>query len=70
MICPLDMKKTSPVVLNHINLDIPTGVYLSVIGENGSCKTTLIKLILGLLSPNSGSITIDTKKYWLCSSKG
>ena len=54
-------EKTSPVVLDHINLDIPTGVYLSVIGENGSCKTTLIKLILGLLSPNSGSITIDTK---------
>ena len=49
-------EKTSPVVLDHINLDIPTGVYLSVIGENGSCKTTLIKLILGLLSPN-----IDTK---------
>ena len=43
-------EKTSPVVLDHINLDIPTGVYLSVIGENGSCKTTLIKLILGLLS--------------------
>ena len=31
-------EKTSPVVLDHINLDIPTGVYLSVIGENGSCK--------------------------------
>lgn len=54
-------EKTSPVVLSHVNLDIPDGVYLSVIGENGSCKTTLIKLILGLLSPNSGSISINTK---------
>ena len=54
-------EKNSPVVLSHVNLDIPDGVYLSVIGENGSCKTTLIKLILGLLSPNSGSITVDTK---------
>ena len=54
-------EKTSPVVLSHVNLNIPDGVYLSVIGENGSCKTTLIKLILGLLSPNSGSITVDTK---------
>lgn len=54
-------EKTSPVVLSHVNLDIPDGVYLSVIGENGSCKTTLIKLILGLLSPNSGSININTK---------
>lgn len=54
-------EKNSPVVLSHVNLDIPDGVYLSVIGENGSCKTTLIKLILGLLSPNSGSININTK---------
>lgn len=54
-------EKTSPVVLSHVNLNIPDGVYLSVIGENGSCKTTLIKLILGLLSPNSGSININTK---------
>ena len=54
-------EKTSPVILSHVNLDIPDGVYLSVIGENGSCKTTLIKLILGLLSPTSGSITVDTK---------
>lgn len=54
-------EKTSPVVLSHVNLDISDGVYLSVIGENGSCKTTLIKLILGLLSPNSGSININTK---------
>lgn len=54
-------EKNSPVVLSHVNLDIQDGVYLSIIGENGSCKTTLIKLILGLLSPNSGSITVDTK---------
>ena len=54
-------EKNSPVVLSHVNLDISDGVYLSVIGENGSCKTTLIKLILGLLSPNSGSININTK---------
>ncbi len=45
-----------PYLLNNINLSIPKGAYVSVIGENGSCKTTLIKLILGLLSPSSGSI--------------
>lgn len=54
-------EKNSPVVLSHVNLDIPNGIYLSILGENGSCKTTLIKLILGLLSPSSGSITINTK---------
>lgn len=52
-------KNTSPL-LKDVNLDIPKGVYLSIVGENGSCKTTLIKLILGLLTPISGSITVNT----------
>lgn len=52
--------KNTPPLLKNVNLDIPKGVYLSILGENGSCKTTLIKLILGLLTPISGSITVDT----------
>lgn len=48
-----------PYLLDNINLNIPCGAYISVIGENGSCKTTLIKLILGLLKPTSGSINIS-----------
>ena len=52
--------KNNPPLLKDVNLDIPKGVYLSIVGENGSCKTTLIKLILGLLTPISGSITVDT----------
>lgn len=49
-------------LLKDINLNIPDGVYLSILGENGSCKSTLIKLILGLLKPNYGSININTNK--------
>lgn len=52
--------KNSPVLLDKINIDIPKGVYLSIVGENGSCKTTLVKLILGLLTPSSGSIEVST----------
>ncbi|MDS0524157.1 metal ABC transporter ATP-binding protein [Clostridium sp. SHJSY1] len=52
----------SQLLLNDINLHIPKGVYLSIVGENGSCKTTLIKLILGLLTPISGCIEVNTKK--------
>lgn len=52
--------KNTPPLLKDVNLDIPKGVYLSIVGENGSCKTTLIKLILGLLTPISGSITVNT----------
>ena len=49
-------------LLKDINLTIPTGVYLSILGENGSCKSTLLKLILGLLKPDCGSIEVDTNK--------
>ncbi|MCI6691424.1 MULTISPECIES: metal ABC transporter ATP-binding protein [unclassified Clostridium] len=49
-----------PYILNDISLNLPKGIYLSIVGENGSCKTTLIKLILGLLKPTSGSIEIDS----------
>lgn len=47
--------------LNDINLTIPKGHYISVIGENGSYKTTLVKLILGSLKPSSGSIERNYK---------
>ena len=50
-----------PYILNNINLNIKDGIYLSIVGENGSCKTTLIKLILGILKPNSGTLTIKSK---------
>lgn len=49
-------------LLKDINLNIPSGVYLSILGENGSCKSTLIKLILNLLKPDSGNIEIASKK--------
>lgn len=49
-------------LLKNINLDIPSGVYLSVLGENGSCKSTLIKLILGIIKPDDGTITLDSNK--------
>src|SRR5260221_1619762 len=45
-------------VLNNINLNVHRGDYLGVIGPNGGGKTTLIKLILGLLKPSSGEVLI------------
>ncbi|SFD33284.1 metal ABC transporter ATP-binding protein [Clostridium uliginosum] len=53
--------KSEPL-LKDINIKIPNGIYLSILGENGSCKSTLVKLILGLLKPNSGSINLDFNK--------
>ena len=48
---------TEPVLLD-INLDINKGDYLGVIGPNGGGKTTLLKLMLGLLKPSGGSIEL------------
>ena len=55
-------EKNSPMILKDISIKIPKGVYLSIVGENGSCKTTFLKLILNLLKPVSGSINLHTKK--------
>lgn len=52
----------SELLLDKIALDIPTGIYLSILGENGSCKSTFIKLVLGLLKPTGGSIELDFNK--------
>jgi phospholipid/cholesterol/gamma-HCH transport system ATP-binding protein len=46
-------------VLAGINLDIKRGETLVVIGESGSGKTVLLKLIIGLLAPTGGRITFD-----------
>ncbi|HSW66317.1 MAG TPA: metal ABC transporter ATP-binding protein [Bacillota bacterium] len=44
--------------LEHISLKINSGDYVGVIGPNGGGKTTLIKLLLGLLKPASGQILL------------
>ena len=45
--------------LSHVNLSIAKGSWVSILGHNGSGKSTLSKLLVGLLSPLSGSILID-----------
>ncbi|RUM56720.1 MAG: ABC transporter [Nautilia sp.] len=49
-------------VLKNINLIVKKGDYLAVIGPNGGGKSTLIKLMLGLLKPTKGKITLHTSK--------
>ncbi len=44
--------------LDSLNLDLPQGKIVGLLGPNGSGKTTFIKLAAGLLTPNAGSITI------------
>lgn len=55
----LDFRFNSgPRVLEEVNLRIADGDFASVIGPNGGGKTTLVKLILGLHTPTTGSIRV------------
>ena len=49
-------------VLENVSLTLYQGDYLGIIGPNGGGKTTLLKLILGLLPIQSGTISLETKK--------
>lgn len=49
-------------ILKNINLDIHYGDYLGIIGPNGGGKSTLVKLILGLLPLQNGTIKVNCKK--------
>ena len=53
-------KKNFPVLTNT-NLSIPAGRIVGLLGPNGCGKSTLIKLIAGLLQPNNGEILVDGK---------
>jgi len=44
--------------LRDINLEIPKGVTLGILGQNGSGKTTLLQLLSGIMSPSSGEIQV------------
>jgi ATP-binding cassette, subfamily B, bacterial PglK len=48
-----------PAILNNINLDIPRGARVGIVGQTGSGKSTLVDLIMGLLEPTQGQILID-----------
>ena len=44
--------------LDSLNLTLPGGCILGLIGENGAGKSTTIRLILGMLRPDGGTVTI------------
>lgn len=53
-------------VLDHISFTIKPADYVGIIGPNGGGKTTLLRLLLGLLKPQTGSIKIfgtDIRRY-------
>ena len=50
---------TERLVLDDVNLELPAGKVVAIVGENGAGKTTLVKLLAKLYEPTSGRILID-----------
>ena len=49
-------------VLEDVSFSVSAGDYIGVIGPNGGGKTTLLSIMLGLLKPSSGQVTVFGKK--------
>ena len=61
-------------VLSSISMSLNEGEVLGLFGHNGAGKTTMMKLILGVISPSKGKVEVmgmapDSKEAWHCRSK-
>jgi len=53
----------SPNVLTDLSLDIPAGKVTAILGPNGTGKTTLLHILLGLLKPFQGQVKVSGKSH-------
>ncbi|GAB4482946.1 MAG: ABC transporter ATP-binding protein [Thermodesulfovibrionales bacterium] len=54
----LAFRYASADVLSDVTLDVMEGDYIGVVGPNGSGKTSLIRIVLGLVSPDEGTVSL------------
>lgn len=54
----VDFSYNGALVLTGVNLEIAPGEYLAVMGPNGGGKSTLLKLMLGIVRPDRGRVTV------------
>jgi ATP-binding cassette, subfamily B, bacterial len=50
---------TERLVLNDVNVELPAGAVVAIVGENGAGKTTLVKLLARMYEPTAGRILVD-----------
>ena len=58
----LSFKYGKKIILDNMNLQLNSGQILGLLGPNGVGKTTIFNLITGLVSPDFGSIIINSEK--------
>lgn len=49
------------LVLGPLDLDVPAGAFLGILGPNGSGKTTLLRVLTGGIQPNAGSVLLQDR---------
>jgi ABC-type nitrate/sulfonate/bicarbonate transport system ATPase subunit len=57
----LSMSFGTHLVLDHIDLSVADGEFLSIVGPSGCGKTTLLRLLAGLTTPSSGQVLAEGK---------
>jgi ABC-2 type transport system ATP-binding protein len=57
----LSKKFAKTVAVDHIDLHVPPGEIMGFLGPNGAGKTTTIRMLAGLMKPDSGTIMLDGK---------
>ena len=55
--------------VDNVDLEIPTGQMVSIVGHSGSGKTTLLSLMGGLTMPSTGRVLLDGTNIWNMSDK-
>ncbi|MCL4134172.1 UNVERIFIED_CONTAM: hypothetical protein GTU68_038419, partial [Idotea baltica] len=58
------IKGERKLVIDNLNLTLPTGRSLALLGRNGAGKSTLLKMIAGTMNPDSGRIVSDGTLSW------
>jgi len=58
------MRGARKVVINNLNLTLPSGKSLALLGRNGAGKSTLLRMISGTMRADSGHITSDGTISW------
>ena len=58
----IDKSFKSKQVLKDISFELAKGEIMGLIGENGSGKTTILKVVLGLVNKTYGDVIINDKK--------